>query len=291
MRRLTAALILLASCGVDDEPLFETESSWRAEGLALSAPGAFVSVSPPPGIVFDQTALVPGDTVTFRVTGVAPGDTIFFGRSQTGVGAGPCLQTFGVCLGILGPVGLLGTAIANNQGTASYTVALPSSVPPSYLFTQAVVFGPAGSITTNVITAPILGGALDFDGDGYCAGTRCHDSANLPGDCDDNNPSVRPDQTTYFDVPYVTADGTSSFDYDCNGRERKQLRDLYDCDASGSGLPLGFCADHTEGWTGAAAPACGDIGTWGSGCYTLDLGYGILFCNNATGDSLRQTCR
>jgi hypothetical protein len=43
--------------------------------------------------------------------------------------------------------------------------------------------------------------------------------ARVSGDCDDTRSEVNPKQTKYFGVPYQAADGTDSFDYDCDGHE------------------------------------------------------------------------
>jgi hypothetical protein len=79
-------------------------------------------------------------------------------------------------------------------------------------------------------TGPLSAWYADDDRDGY---GRSGDStdvrfdciqpgekwAKVAGDCEDDDPSVHPGQTTYFGAPYEKKDGTKSFDYDCSNFE------------------------------------------------------------------------
>ncbi len=67
----------------------------------------------------------------------------------------------------------------------------------------------------------------DADGDHYgvtdgavtaCAAPNAGQWSTESGDCDDDDASVHPKQTTYFGEPYTTPAG-DSFDYDCSGAE------------------------------------------------------------------------
>lgn len=128
---------------------------------------------------------------------------------------------------------------------------------------------------------------LDGDGDGYpassaldvvaCSGSpppdlwghKYMDSSKVPLDCDDNDPDVHPGQTRFFTVP--RADG--SFDYDCDGIERKQYgsaafrfctvcwRPLNQCSV-GLGLGSAPCDQIPAAFAGSVfAPECGKSGT------------------------------
>lgn len=259
-----------------------------AEPAGVSALDTGSGALPPPGVVFDQSALVPGQPVTFRVQGVAPGDRVYFARSLDGVGAGPCFPNLGnVCLGILQPT-LIGSDRADNTGEASVTFTLPTPLPPVFVYTQAVVDSFAGVVTTNTITAPVLRGALDDDGDGFCEGNTCHDRAVLPGDCADDNDEVYPGQTQFFDVGYNTPNGRS-FDFDCDGTEEPYSTDVYRCTAGGA-APL--CQSHRDGWSTRNPPACGVAGDWESGCIALPFPLpGIGLCASTLVSSVTMACR
>jgi hypothetical protein len=76
------------------------------------------------------------------------------------------------------------------------------------------------------------------------------------GDCDDNDPKVHPNQTTYF---LVARDG-GSFDYNCNGSiEMDPTVDCSDSLACGS-CTLSACAGNA-GFDGGI-PACGGSGSF-----------------------------
>lgn len=67
---------------------------------------------------------------------------------------------------------------------------------------------------------------LDADGDGFGTGTpvqACTKPSGLwakrGGDCADDNPLVHPNQRDFFDEPYLRADGSESYDYNCSGSE------------------------------------------------------------------------
>ncbi|MEQ1502844.1 MAG: hypothetical protein ABMB14_11470 [Myxococcota bacterium] len=235
-------------------------------------------------LVFDQGALVPGDVVPFTVTGAAPNDTVRFVFSTAGAGPGPCIaQLGGLCLGVLGPVTLMGSAVADGAGTAVLDVNVPANAPAIFLFTQAVIDRGAGSVGTNVITAPVLTGSLDVDGDGYCGGTVCADPATPPGDCQDDDPEVNPGIIAPRAVPYLTASGGTSFDWNCDGVEQETLLDEYRCQANG-GAPA---CPHQDGWDFNFVPTCGEVGQYSEGCLEVPF---IGICVASFTDYLAQPC-
>ena len=238
------------------------------------------------GLTFTQGALVPGTSVPFTVTGAAPNDTIQFLFSTDGTGMGPCIaQLGGLCVDILAPLTLLGSAVADNVGTATLDVTIPNGAPQIFIFTQAVVDrGMNGSVATNTITAPILGGHLDLDGDGYCGGPTCADPALLTDDCADDDPIVNPGATVPRDVPYWNG-VDFSFDYNCDGVETLTFDSMnaFECMADG-GNP--FSCPNNEGWQFGDVPGCGDLGNWASGC----IDFSGLFCFASNVDVISQTC-
>lgn len=66
----------------------------------------------------------------------------------------------------------------------------------------------------------------DNDGDGFGEdglGTACSPEdetwTDVAGDCDDDNDEVFPGAVAFHSTPYLTGDGTESFDYNCDGLE------------------------------------------------------------------------
>ncbi|MCB9684478.1 MAG: hypothetical protein H6738_05275 [Alphaproteobacteria bacterium] len=282
--RVSALLVLAAACApIDlDAPVEEAlPEGWDEVSAELGRQGVGV------GLQFSQGALVPDTDVDFTVSGVAPGDLVRFLYSTTGTGAGPCVQQLGgLCLGLRSPVQQLDTAVADASGTAAITFYLPANAPQIFVFTQAVVDRGPASVATNTITAPILSGSLDNDGDGYCGGTVCADPATLPGDCHDGDPAVHPGVTGFHAQPYALPGGGSSYDWDCDGVERLERPQEYDCTPNGGLFPT---CPYTPGYT-SGVPACGDTANWGAGCTELPL-LGLPFCTSTSGSQVTQRCR
>lgn len=262
----------------------EPDTDPIVDGWTFEPRGDQASEVAPPPLAFDQDTLVVGTDVDFTVVGAAPGDTIRFLYSLTGVGSGPCVPALGgLCLELLPPIELIGTATADGIGDATLTAPLPPTAPLVFLHTQAVVDrGMVGSVATNTITAPILAGSLDVDGDGYCGGATCADPYALPGDCMDDDPAVHPGVTAYSGMPYF--DGLAwSYDYDCDGTETRKNPSRYTCTYNG-GLP--FCP-YTEGWSGFV-PDCGEARQWDYGCTEFP---GLPICFPTGSTTVTQRCR
>jgi len=95
------------------------------------------------------------------------------------------------------------------------------------------------------------GACCDCDGDGAQAKGACGGN-----DCDDDDPLVKPGQTTFFD----SQSSGGSWDYDCSGGIERESEQVTQCGLLGLGLA---CTDQPEGWLGQAAPACGGTARWG----------------------------
>ena len=110
-----------------------------------------------------------------------------------------------------------------------------------------------GAGTVNAQPGPFC---LDADSDGFGDATICM-SGFQPGfvadatDCNDADPDIRPNQTTFFEAPH--AGGT--FDYDCDGVET-----LSDTRFGACGLVVHTCVGG-PGWTSPTPPGCGEAGT------------------------------
>jgi len=105
------------------------------------------------------TPLIPGSPAVFEVSNVAPGEQVWFLYSLAGEGEGPCIPRLGdLCLDILEPIVVFGTAIADDSGIASLEVNVPLAAPPVQVWFQSVIHrGPGGenSVASNVTTDTI----------------------------------------------------------------------------------------------------------------------------------------
>ena len=126
----------------------------------------------------------------------------------------------------------------------------------------------------------------DADGDGYGSSTSaclCAPSgayaADKDGDCYDANATASPAATGWFDEDR----GDASYDYNCDGVETQVYTTTYAC--SVPWYNGWACESYTSGFS-SGVPACGTIGTWGSGCsaswYT---------CAASTSASVTQYCQ
>jgi hypothetical protein len=83
-----------------------------------------------------------------------------------------------------------------------------------------------------------------------------------PGDCNDDNPDVHPEQTQYFSLGYVTTSGGLSFDYDCSGSEQSDPSQYGGAPSCG-GLSLGNCSGQGYVATSRTGPGlnalCGSL--------------------------------
>jgi hypothetical protein len=101
-------------------------------------------------------------------------------------------------------------------------------------------------------------------------------SASSGFDCDDTNGAVHPGQPAFFTSPYVTSSGGKSWDYDCDGMEKRQYW------FSGGCLSVGPTCALTPGWIkdGTGIPHCGETKQYvvscsptGGGCAPENVAY------------------
>ncbi len=97
---------------------------------------------------YSHDPLIRGTMVDLTVNGVKPGETVYFLASVTGMGAGPCYSFLGdLCLDILQPF-LIGTVVADSEGTAILTLTVPVNPNITTTWTQAVIRRGPGGITS-----------------------------------------------------------------------------------------------------------------------------------------------
>lgn len=103
--------------------------------------------------------LVRGQPVDLEASGALGGETVWFLYSLAGIGAGPCPPELGgLCLDLLTPVRIVGTASANANGIAILSAVVPAGAPLIAVHFQAVVrrgTGGASSSKSAVASATI----------------------------------------------------------------------------------------------------------------------------------------
>ncbi len=105
------------------------------------------------------------------------------------------------------------------------------------------------------VSAHCSSALIDEDGDGFAPASL----GSCGHDCDDKNPLVNPAQTHWFDVPYVTATGERSFDYDCDGSVALEHADFGYC--IGAATPEESTCSCVAGWRDRI-PECGSAGEY-----------------------------
>ena len=108
----------------------------------------------PPGPTLTTTAMFNGMPVSLMLENADPFELVYFIWSANGTGSGPCFSGLGgLCVDILYPVKLAGTATADSTGYASMVKNIPASAPNITIWVQAVMQrGVAGadSVKSNV---------------------------------------------------------------------------------------------------------------------------------------------
>lgn len=130
------------------------------------------------------------------------------------------------------------TGIAPDTGIGLDTGTLDTGTPPIDSGTDVLVDG----------------ACPDLDGDGQtdirCGGTDCHDG----------NKDVFAGQPAYFETPYTTLTGGTSWDYNCNGKADERWGNfLLTCKVVGTSCSVG-------GYWQDSLPACGTNGKLLDGC-------------------------
>jgi hypothetical protein len=128
MRVLTMGALLWAGCGT--APSASTDLDSLGTSLAEWDPTPAAEAGPPAPLGLSITSLIPGDETTWTVTDANPAESVHIVMSTRGLGAGPCLGTAdGYCLDVKSPARILGTVVADDFGTAEFSLTLPMTVP------------------------------------------------------------------------------------------------------------------------------------------------------------------
>jgi hypothetical protein len=124
-----------------------------------------------------------------------------------------------------------------------------------------------GQTSEGVNTVNCTNWYYDWDGDGFgiqppvcaCTSSGLYDARN-GDDCYDRNVEARPTATWVWAIDR----GDGSFDYDCDGVQRRESDAEAVCSVSISGFGS-FCAPSQAGWWDGV-PGCGQQGTWMTSC-------------------------
>ena len=94
--------------------------------------------------------LIAGTTPRFRISGAAPGETVYLVRTFTGIGEGSCPPPIGGnCMGILDPLAIHGSSVADGSGVAYIDMRVPAGAPlGAEIYTQAVAIRGVGGSDT-----------------------------------------------------------------------------------------------------------------------------------------------
>ena len=126
---------------------------------------------------------VRGQFAQLEVTNAQPGATVAWLLSLAGTGAGPCYPSIATCLGLLDPVAVVATDLADTSGCATLSPYIPPTVPLLTLHFQAAAISFAGGVSVQMSNAVSLTiddlGAFDdtFDGSTLDAGWQVHNPA------------------------------------------------------------------------------------------------------------------
>ena len=105
-------------------------------GVVLALNGRW----PDPPLYLEKTDLAAGEPAELVAHGAHAGETVHFLRSFEGRGDGPCPpQLGGLCIDLLTPISVVGSARADGAGTARFQAMVPAGAPAIPVSTQAVV--------------------------------------------------------------------------------------------------------------------------------------------------------
>lgn len=113
----------------------------------------------PPALNLTAGVLIRGLTSDLTVQAAGSGETVHYLYSLQGTGSGPCPPPLGgLCLDLLDPVRVAGSAAADASGKAVLRVTVPATAPLVDVHLQAVAprgAGGSSSVKSNTVTTPI----------------------------------------------------------------------------------------------------------------------------------------
>lgn len=158
-----AAVLVGCSWGSSDPLKSKDFPAWQPVD-ASQAPPAGPVVPPPVPVQIQNTPLAAGMPATLWID-VLPGHTVTFIGSIGGAGSGPCPPALGgECLGIVSPLAVIGTDVADAAGRAELSVTVPAALPPGQqVWFQAGIDSGAATAVSEVSTDFLEGGGPTGD--------------------------------------------------------------------------------------------------------------------------------
>lgn len=187
----SAVWLLLIGCGSEQTTPVGDWAGWE-DWAQPEVPGP---AAPPLLALAVDGAALPGATVRLIVSGATSGETVGLARSPA-AGPGPCPALLGgLCLDITAPIEDVQVGLANADGIAVFSLAVPAGTPAGATrYLQAAVARGPGSLTSNVATASVpspppevCGNGVDDDLDGTidCEDADCVGAAGCSELCSD----------------------------------------------------------------------------------------------------------
>lgn len=130
-------LVALVGCATSDAAAPEADFSWTERGTNNLAVD----------LLLETPAVNSSNSAILTVTGANPGETLSFLRGSGALGDGPCAPQIGdQCVDLIGGVSLLGTAVADQAGVATFTADLSNdSIGDERAFQAAAIRGSGGA--------------------------------------------------------------------------------------------------------------------------------------------------
>ncbi|HBF23849.1 MAG TPA: hypothetical protein DDW23_08575, partial [Planctomycetes bacterium] len=131
--------------GVDNDPvnpgIFWSHHEYRTSGWRTWV----ASFSPLVELSLSHSPLIRGGNAAFIAEGAQPGERVWFAASPN-TGTNCYSELGGLCLDIGDPVHILGSAIANNAGTATLSFSVPANLPAITVYSQAALVRGVGGV-------------------------------------------------------------------------------------------------------------------------------------------------
>jgi hypothetical protein len=196
----------------------EPEPSWSIQPMdQLAPPPIDATRSGRDAMVILDDVLRLGQPFTMSTPSQTGRSGLFASRVGTQRGASsPCFETASggeYCVDLLPPVIQRGVT---TDWTFELTV--PPNVSPGPIWLEVVrIDNSTGRVIaySYPVVQTFIDSGANIDDDGYCEATSCRDLGVQPGDCDDGNANVFPNQTAWFGDPRLNG----AFDYHCDGIE------------------------------------------------------------------------
>jgi hypothetical protein len=132
---------------------FSADYGWIGGGPRVDNGGLWHARGVPPGFALRSSRLAHGRAGALRATGTAAGSPVAFIVNLDGPGQGPCIGA--ACLPLRAPFWVLGALAADGTGTATFDLAVPSSLPFVEVHFASATLSGSSLVFSNVSTSRI----------------------------------------------------------------------------------------------------------------------------------------